>query len=99
MERICNCKIPKNLQDDQIAESVAKFLAILDPKESVSDAEYERRLEICSACDALAGGQTCAHCGCLVLARSKKKDSTCPHPDGSKWKKPKSRENQRPASN
>ena len=72
MEKICNCKIPKNLQENRMADSIASYLAALPPEECAPDAEYERRLLICSRCEALIGGLTCGHCGCFVLARAKK---------------------------
>lgn len=86
MEKICNCKIPKNLQEDQMAESIAVYVASIPPDQCVDDTEYERRLNICSRCKDLSGGITCMHCGCFVLARAKKKDMYCPMPDGDMWK-------------
>ena len=86
MEKICNCKIPKNLQEDKMAESIASYVARLSPEECVTDEEYERRLNICSECADLMGGLTCSHCGCFVLARAKKRQQDCPKPGGSRWK-------------
>ena len=71
MEKICNCKIPANLQEDMMTESIAGFVASLPKEDVVDDAEYERRLNICSICVDLAGGLTCSHCGCFVLARAR----------------------------
>jgi hypothetical protein len=45
---------------------------------TVDDAEYERRLAICDACDSLQYGTTCRHCGCLVQVRAKLADRDCP---------------------
>ena len=86
MGKICNCKIPANLQEDMMAESIAAYVASLPKEDIVDDAEYERRLNICSGCTELAGGLTCRHCGCFVLARARKKQMYCPMPKEDKWK-------------
>lgn len=86
MEKICNCKIPANLQVDMMTESIAAYVASLPKEDIVDDAEYERRLDICSRCANLAGGLTCSHCGCFVLARARKIQMYCPMPEADKWK-------------
>lgn len=48
------------------------------PVSTVDDAEYERRLAICRACDSLQYGTTCRHCGCLIQVRAKLADRDCP---------------------
>jgi hypothetical protein len=47
--------------------------------------EYERRLAVCGACEALREATLCAYCGCLVLFRARPSTSYCPHPTGDKW--------------
>lgn len=86
MKKICNCNIPKSLQEDMMAESIAAYAAGISPEEVVEDDVYEKRLEKCSACAALVGGLTCGHCGCFVLARARKKRMDCPMPGGSLWR-------------
>lgn len=86
MEKICNCKIPANLQENMMTESIAAYVASLPNEDVVDDAEYERRLNICSICADLAGGLTCSHCGCFVLARARKRQMYCPMPERDKWK-------------
>lgn len=85
MEKICNCRIPKELQQDKMAESIAAYAAALPPEECAEDGVYERRLEKCRECSDLIGGLTCSHCGCFVLARARKKRMDCPMPGGSRW--------------
>ena len=70
-----------------IAESIAAYVASLPKEEVVEDAEYERRLELCSKCPDLVGGLTCSHCGCFVLARARKLRMDCPMPGGNVWEK------------
>lgn len=58
---------------------------VLREGEAVSDAIFEQRLAACMACDALQGGSTCRHCGCLVRYRAKLTSSECPYPGKSCW--------------
>jgi len=81
----CQCKIPKNLQQDKMYEKIAEYISRLEPEECVSDKEYEKRLNDCSTCEKLAGGLTCMYCGCFVLARAKKKQQHCPKPNHAEW--------------
>lgn len=53
--------------------------------EAVPEGEYERRLSLCRSCDALMGGSTCRHCGCLVTWRSKLTAASCPYPGSPRW--------------
>ena len=46
---------------------------------------FEKRLTLCSECDALRGGVLCAHCGCFVRFRARAKKSYCPNPGEDKW--------------
>lgn len=86
-ERICNCNIPRNLQQDMMYQKIREYIEALDPEQCVSDLVYERRLNLCSTCDALVGGLTCSYCGCFVLARAKKNSQSCPKPGGGLWGK------------
>ncbi|MBE5922286.1 MAG: hypothetical protein E7269_05990 [Lachnospiraceae bacterium] len=83
--KICNCKIPANLQKDMMYEKIREYIAAIDPELCADDTEYENRLKICSRCNHLIGGLTCAYCGCFVLARAKKKAQKCPDPKGAQW--------------
>ena len=46
---------------------------------------FERRLALCSACDALREEVLCAYCGCFVRFRARSRKSYCPHPAGARW--------------
>lgn len=83
--RLCQCKIPSNLQEDLMYEKIAEYLSGLEPEDCAEDFIYEERLRICSVCEKLAGGLTCMYCGCFVLARAKKKRQHCPKPGKAEW--------------
>lgn len=82
---ICRCDIPENLRKDMMYEKIAEYIRNLPPEQCVTDLLYEKRLSVCSGCKALAGGLTCMHCGCFVLARAKKTGMTCPMPGENRW--------------
>lgn len=63
---------------------VNEYLASLKEEDCVADREYARRLAWCGSCQSLIG-DTCMHCGCLVIARAKMKRKDCPDPAGSRW--------------
>ncbi len=83
--KVCDCNIPKNLQEDQMYKKIEEYIVSLDKDQCVSDAEYEKRLTICSSCIHLIGGLTCKYCGCFVLSRAKKKTQSCPNPGQKFW--------------
>ena len=57
---------------------------------------YKERLKICMSCElvdrightcVMPGTQPCcSDCGCSLGLKLRSPDSSCPHPDGSKWK-------------
>lgn len=85
-EKICQCNIPANLQQEQIYEKIAEYIRNLEPEYCVMDEDYEKRLSVCSTCKDLIGGLTCRFCGCFVLARARKKAQHCPCPGQDRWK-------------
>ncbi len=44
-----------------------------------------KRLAICTKCE-LRKGFFCGVCGCVLNAKARLEDESCPHPDGDKWK-------------
>lgn len=82
---ICQCNIPANLQRDQMYEAIAGYVRNIPDELRVADEEYERRLKLCSECEALIGGLTCRYCGCFVLARARKENQGCPQPGNNRW--------------
>jgi len=86
-EKICNCRIPKNISFEEMQKTIEDYISSIDEEECVSDKIYEQRLEKCNNCDGLYGGATCRYCGCFVLVRAKKKKMYCPYPADKKWDK------------
>lgn len=84
-EKICHCKIPKNLSLEQAHKNIEDYIASLDKQQCVSDDIYEQRLALCSNCDGLYGGLSCKYCGCFILVRAKRKNKQCPYPYHAKW--------------
>ena len=39
---------------------------------------YKARFSICSECESLMYGSTCAHCGCVMQVRARLSDGKCP---------------------
>lgn len=82
---VCRCNIPLNLQQDEMYEAIAAYVKNIPAELQTEDIEYERRLTLCSECEALVGGLTCRYCGCFVLARARKAKQCCPQPGSDKW--------------
>ena len=57
---------------------ISKYKAAIKAEDQVDDAEYERRLTICTTCEKLFEG-TCNACGCYVELRAASNISHCPH--------------------
>ncbi|MBQ7678971.1 MAG: hypothetical protein IJT34_03885 [Butyrivibrio sp.] len=67
-------------QADVLAQ-VARTRKMMSETERASDAVYEKRLEVCRACDRLLDA-TCQKCGCYVEIRALARTAHCP---GKKW--------------
>ncbi|MFE6079407.1 DUF6171 family protein [Paenibacillus sp. NPDC057886] len=81
------CKGCNDQYDAKISEAkMARLVELAScSRPAVEDAEYERRLSICSDCPGLQYGTTCRYCGCLVRVRAKLVESTCPFPYEPRW--------------
>jgi hypothetical protein len=51
----------------------------------VDDNVYNKRLEICAACESCVDGTMCMKCGCFVQFRALSALRNCPHPGGDHW--------------
>lgn len=73
------CRATIRLAPGEIDRLLAQYLnGTTAPR--AQDAEYTRRLAVCSSCPDLSYGTTCRHCGCLVALRAKLADKRCPSP-------------------
>ena len=82
---ICLCQIPVHMQQNQMYEAIASYVKNIPKEQQIDDSAYEKRLAVCSECEALVNGLTCKYCGCFVLARARKKNQGCPMPGGDLW--------------
>lgn len=78
-----NCYGNANVSDKEIAEQMKK---VIESGAPLADEKlYNKRLEVCNACERLAYGTTCMSCGCIVQIRALYALRICPHESGSKW--------------
>ena len=78
------CEAAIDMTREQI-RALAEKLRFDDTQQPATDEEYKRRLDACESCEALLGGATCAHCGCIVPLRAMQLARGCPHPEGPRW--------------
>ena len=82
-KKICKRCLLADTDDEKIKADVQKAIERLGADIRVDDAEYARRLSICTECEDLNNG-TCNKCGCYVELRAAAKISDCPY---HKWSK------------
>ncbi|MFC5450383.1 DUF6171 family protein [Paenibacillus aestuarii] len=80
-----SCQGRFEVTEEQITRVLASPM-FQSEEHSVTDAEYDRRLEACKSCAKLMSGTTCALCGCIVRIAAKLKERRCPHPGNNRWK-------------
>lgn len=82
------CRLCMEFGQDQEAlqNQIFKYLDSLNDDDRTDDDHYEKRLKHCDACVDHRQG-LCRYCGCFVVVRAAKKQMSCPHPDGDRWKK------------
>jgi len=70
-------------------EYIAGVVAGLPEEEGVTagKVEYERRMNICSSCEAFTGGMICSYSGSYAAYRAHVLAGRCPYPGTDKWKK------------
>lgn len=69
-------------------EYIAGVVAALPEEQGVTadKAEYERRMNVCSMCDAFSGGMFCTYSGSYAAYRAHVLANRCPYPHNDKWK-------------
>jgi hypothetical protein len=79
------CREDYKVTDDQIDRMLKSPMFHTD--QCVPDSIYRDRLQMCSECPKLLGGNTCSLCGCIVRITAKLKEKSCPYPGGIGWQK------------
>lgn len=81
------CELEK-LQSLVTPEYIAQVVKNLPEEDGVTacSAEYKRRMDICGACSAFAGGMTCTYSGSYAAYRAHVLADACPYPGNDKWK-------------
>lgn len=62
--------------DGAYFQSIYEYIQNLPPEWKAGEADYQRRLEQCRACEHLINGM-CELCGCFVEVRAAKKNQRC----------------------
>ncbi|MDP4097247.1 DUF6171 family protein [Paenibacillus sp. P96] len=78
------CTATVHISEEEIQKLFGHVARIRSVK-LTTEAEYERRMQTCRACEAFQLGTTCRWCGCLMEIKAKLQASTCPAPAGSRW--------------
>lgn len=84
MKPICKRCMMWEENGENLYNNIMAYVGTLDEEIKVSAVQYEKRLEICDGCDALANG-LCRFCGCFVIAKAAKKNQHCPYPQSPRW--------------
>lgn len=83
-EILCRRCIEQDIPEAQLAKYLDEYIDQLPSDIRVSEAEFERRLNICAGCEHLFK-YTCRLCGCYAQVRAAKRLNRCPVPYAPKW--------------
>ncbi len=72
----CRCLLFEAGEED-MARTIAEYVAGLDDSIRAGEGDYRARLAICRECPELMNG-TCRLCGCYVETRAARKGMQCP---------------------
>lgn len=75
--RVCTRCLLRDMEEAEKSK-IEKYLLAIKKADRVSDEEYERRLDLCKACEKLNAG-TCMSCGCYVELRAAAVVAHCPN--------------------
>ena len=84
MKKCKKCPSKSSISDEEIRKMVDEVRNMKGVK-LADEAEFERRFEICKACEKLEDGATCMLCGCVMQVRARLYDGKCPFPKGGRW--------------
>ncbi|TRZ35675.1 hypothetical protein CEQ21_08545 [Niallia circulans] len=85
-KNICKGCVESVIVSEEVIEELLEEAAET-PEKLVCDSIYQERLGICSSCDSLQYGTTCAYSGCIIRYRAKFKGKACPNIGNRKWNK------------
>ena len=71
----------RELDEEAYMKQLHRYIVQLDPEVKTAQQVYEKRLELCKACDYLEAG-TCLACGCYGAAGCGEKESLSVSPLG-----------------
>ena len=74
---LCRKCLEIPVSEQELAETLDRYLETLEPEVRVPPEIYESRLSACADCPHRVG-YTCLKCGCYVQARAAKRRSVCP---------------------
>lgn len=75
----CERTLRVRLRDDEVERLLADYLRANPSLSRADEATVASRLATCQACpDLKYAGTTCRHCGCLVAARARVAEKSCP---------------------
>lgn len=78
------CSASVHVTPEEIAKLFGETLRVRNLK-LTTEAEYDRRIAVCTTCSDYQWGTTCRYCGCLMAVKAKLSSARCPSPHGSKW--------------
>ncbi len=84
MEKCKRCNQKTVLSDTDIEKMVNEVTGMKGIR-LVDMTEYQRRINICKACEKFEYGSTCMLCGCVMQVRARLVDGKCPYPKMKKW--------------
>ncbi|HEX2927581.1 MAG TPA: DUF6171 family protein [Ruminiclostridium sp.] len=82
-DKCIKCHGSIHIPDEDIEKEIRRVVDSGLPL--ATDAQYNRRLQICNSCEQLLDGTTCRICGCIVRVRALYALRICPHSSGSRW--------------
>lgn len=77
MAKCKRCGVKTVLSDEDI-QSMVEEVTSMSGVRLVDETTYKERFNICSDCERLMYGQTCAACGCIIQVRARLSGGRCP---------------------
>ncbi len=75
--KICKRCLLSETDEAGVYRTIRRRIEQMSPEQRTGAEEYQRRLGICQACDALTNG-LCGMCGCFIELRAAQQSRHCP---------------------